>query len=326
MDRPHIHIIRAEDEDMRLDRWFAKHFPDLSHAALEKLLRTGQIRLEGGRTKANIRIERGQKLRVPPLRLKTPAKKAKASISKEAIEKLHNAILHKDEHLIAINKWAGLAVQGGSKVGLHLDAMLDELRFGAGERPRLIHRLDRETSGLLLLARSRKTADYMTKLFSSRKIEKLYWGLTYGVPRPAKGMCQLPLIKRLIGKVERIIIAEKNEQDAQKAVTLYSMIAHAGQHMAWLAFQPRTGRKHQIRVHAAALDIPLVGDNKYGSKEPPGGEIGEGLHLHARTLRFPHPAGGMVEITAPLQGGMAQSWKVLGFADDAENPFQEMHI
>ncbi|MGF1610016.1 MAG: RluA family pseudouridine synthase [Kiloniellales bacterium] len=309
----------AEDTELRLDRWFRKHFPGLGHGRLEKLLRTGQIRVDGKRVKAGLRLQGGQVVRVPPLggsEAGAPAARPARAVavpSEDALRRLRDSVLYLDDWVIAIDKPAGLAVQGGSGQKTHLDAMLDGLRFEAAERPRLVHRLDKDTSGVLLLARNRQTARALTAAFKGQAVRKTYWAAVAGVPQPPRGRIDLPLGKQARGAGERTA-AEAAE--GQPAVTLYAVAARAGRTAAWLVLRPLTGRTHQLRVHCAAIGHPILGDGKYGGKVAfPGTLPGlRQLQLHAREIALPHPADGTtLRVTAPLPAHMEQTWQALRF-------------
>jgi len=313
------------EDGMRLDRWFAAHYPGLSHVRLQKLLRTGQVRVDGGRAKANMRIEGGQEIRVPPL--PEPAAETAAPsekpLTERDIEFVRGLVIHKDDDIIALNKPAGLAVQGGSGTTEHLDRLLDGLTFDKTERPRLVHRLDKDTSGVMLLARSRDAAAKLGRALKHRGARKLYWALVIGVPKPGQGEINLSLIKRGGRGDERVHPAEPDDPEAKRAVTRYAILERAGRSLSWLAMTPITGRTHQLRAHAAAIGHPIVGDGKYGGAEAhPGGEIPRKLHLHARRLTIPHPRGGMFDISAPLPEHMRKTWKLFGFdRQDDRDPF-----
>ncbi len=334
MSGVHQRQVKAQDDGLRLDRWFRQYFPGLTQGRLEKLLRRGLVRVNGKRAKSSARVMTGQLVRIPP---EVPTDK-KSPLAKQAIKQvgipdqlvaqLEGAIIHRDKHLLVLNKPAGLAVQGGSKTRLHIDAALPALQGDAVEPPRLVHRLDRDTSGLLLLARDRKTAQTLTRYFARREIEKIYWGLVYGVSRPSRGSIFVPLAKRAASDGgERVRPVEKDAPDAMKAHTDFIEIARVGQRFSWLAFQPHTGRTHQIRAHAAAIGHPLVGDRKYriaSENEDIGGILPKKLHLHARSIMMPHPAGGMFSCAAPLCDHMAETWDMLNFnLQDADMPFGE---
>jgi 23S rRNA pseudouridine955/2504/2580 synthase len=316
--------VAEDDGDIRLDRWFRRHFPELGHGRLEKLLRTGQVRLDGRRAKASDRVAPGQLVRVPPLgampaapRLETPLPRPRDAAM------LQRAVLHIDDDVIVINKPPGLAVQGGTGTERHLDAMLDALRFGA-DRPRLVHRLDRDTSGVLVLARSAAAASALARAFRDKASLKLYWAAVVGLPKPRRGRIDQKLAK-LPGHAGERVAAD--EQEGKRAVTYYRTVSHAGDKLAWLALQPITGRTHQLRAHCVALGTPILGDGKYGAAaaHPAGVPNARKLHLHARALSLPHPRGGRLEVTAPLPPHMKETWAFFGF-DEAEDvhPFAEL--
>ncbi len=307
--------VSSGDAGMRLDRWFRTHYPALKHGQLQKLLRTGQIRVDGGRAKANARLEEGQTVRVPPMdRATAKAETSAAGISLDDARFVQSLVIHKDDRVLAINKPPGLAVQGGTKTRRHLDALLDGLKFKESERPRLVHRLDKDTSGVLLLARDRKTAAALGDALKAREATKTYWGLIKGVPSPDRGEIALPLIKKGGAQAERMHVADEDEDDAQHAVSRYAVIDVAGRKFCWAALWPLTGRTHQLRVHMAAIGHPIIGDGKYGGQDAhPGGEIGNMLHLHAREIDIPHPAGGRLKVSAPLPEHMLKTWKLLNF-------------
>ncbi len=315
--------VTSSEDGMRLDRWFRARFPGVGHGALQKLLRTGQVRLDGGRAKANARVAAGQLIRVPPLDDQTAHRKQRRQSTVSAADRdlIRSLVLHRDEHVIVLNKPAGLATQGGSKTDRHIDGMLDGLIFDGDERPRLVHRLDRDTSGALLLARTRKVAAALAKSFQSRETEKTYWALVAGVPRPEQGRIDLAIVKAGKEGDQRMKPARPRDADAQKAVTVFATVDHAGRRFSWLALSPLTGRTHQLRVHMEAIGHPVVGDGKYRGEPEPGGTDHEGwegiddmLHLHARALRLPHPGGkGELEVRAPLPEHMQRTWQLLGF-------------
>ncbi|MGQ9369714.1 RluA family pseudouridine synthase [Azospirillum sp. ST 5-10] len=320
--------VTADEADVRLDRWFRRHFPDLTHGHLQRLLRTGQVRVDGKRAEANTRLAAGQSVRVPPLTVPGDAaarpRPAAPALGRGEVEALQARVLYKDEDVIAIDKPAGLAVQGGTGTSKHLDAMLDALRFGAAERPRLVHRLDKDTSGVLLLARSAFAASRLTEMFRGRDVRKIYWAATVGVPKPFQGKIDLPLAKEGSARGERVAA---DAEDGKRAVSLYSVVEHAGKNAAFVALWPLTGRTHQLRVHMAAIGTPILGDGKYGGAGAflPGAEVAKKLHLHARRLILPHPRGGRtIDVTAPLCEHMAATWRYLGFsANLREDPFAD---
>lgn len=320
--------IAAEEAAQRLDRWFRRHYPGLTHGRLEKLLRTGQIRVDGKRAKAALRLEPGQRIRVPPLEADAarPPQPAPTPVPKSESARLKSLVLYRDDDVIAINKPSGLAVQGGTGTPHHLDAMLDALRYDAAERPRLVHRLDKDTAGVLVLARNVRSAASLAAAFRTKAVVKIYWALVSGVPKPPSGRVDLAIAKRAGRGGERVGGLDAFIPDARHAVTDYAVLDVAGKMVAWIALRPQTGRTHQLRVHCAHLGTPVLGDGKYGGRAafPAIGQAVSGLHLHARRIALPHPKGGMIEITAPLVEPMRAAWAFLGFDPDADtDPFAE---
>jgi len=305
--------VGAGDADVRLDRWLRRELPDVPYGQLAKWLRTGQIRVDGRRAKPGQRLAAGQTVRLPPhtAPVAPPPRAVEVAVDAAQAAELQASVLYRDEALIAINKPSGLAVQGGSKTTRHLDGMLDALRFGATERPRLVHRLDKDTSGVLLLARDAAAARRLTALFRHRDVVKVYWALVAGVPAERAGLIDLALTKTPGRGGEKM----RPAAGGQSAATRYTVIDQAGQRAAWLALNPLTGRTHQLRAHCAALGTPIVGDGKYGGQAAFIAGLARRLHLHARSLAFPHPLSGEpMEITAPLGGHCAESWEKLGFS------------
>ena len=323
----------ADDEvGMRLDRWLKVHAPGLGHVQAQKLVRTGQVRVDGRRAKAGQRLDQGQEIRLPPnldrAKELTASEKKTVFLSSAETEDIIGRVLHRDDHLIVLNKPAGLAVQGGSKTVRHLDGMLDVLRFGSDERPRLVHRLDRDTSGVLVLARTRKAASFLTRSFGGREARKVYWAAVHGWPRPQEGVIDVPLAKQGGRGMEKMAAAEEGE--GKRATTFYRVQDHAGHRVSWLIMEPLTGRTHQLRAHAAHLGHPILGDGKYGDPssvlEGMEGVVENKLHLHARALRMPHPAGGMFEAVAPLPRHMEKTWAFFGFDERVVfDPFETSH-
>jgi len=304
----------ARDEDgIRLDRWFKRRYPALTHGRLEKLLRTGQIRLDGKRAKSADRVAAGQAVRVPPQVVNEPVEEApKPQPRQDKRGSLEDAILYMDKTVIVLNKPPGLATQGGSGLTQHVDGMLDQLTFEKKQRPRLVHRLDRDTSGVLVIARTVPAAAALAKSLAQRDASKIYWALTRGVPKPKRGTIRAALAKEGARGHERMEISA--DEDAKRAVTEYEVVDYAGGDFAWVAAKPVTGRTHQIRVHLASLGTPIVGDFKYGAQAARGkGAIADKLHLHAREIDIAHPDGGRLKVTAPLPAHMMASWKLLGF-------------
>ncbi len=317
----HIRV-DADEAEQRLDRWFKRHYPGLGHGRLEKLLRTGQVRLDGRRAKAGDRLEAGQEIRVPPMgdahlpRQKAPRPRVSAADARS----LRARVLYEDADIIAIDKPPGLAVQGGSKTTRHLDAMLDALADKGAERPRLVHRLDRDTSGVLALARSARAAAWLGKAFRGRRVGKLYWALVVGEPERDEGRIDLALAKTGRAGGERMAA----DDAGRPAVTDFRVIDRVGRQAAWLALRPRSGRTHQLRVHCAAIGTPILGDGKYGGRGAflAGAGLSRSLHLHARALELTRPDGKVLRITAPLPEHMRETWRLFGFdADDDSDPF-----
>ncbi len=309
--------VAAADAGVRLDRWLKARLPGVPHGALLKLIRTGQVRVDGGRAKHNQRLETGQAVRIPPVSPRPDrAREArpKAKVSDEDERFLRSIILHQDDDIFVLNKPPGLPVQGGTGTDRHLDGMLDALAED-GERPRLVHRLDKDTSGVLVLARNAPAARALTGSFRGRETEKLYWGLVKGLPERHEGTIDLA-IEKLPGKSGEKMVASKG---GKRAITHYKLVERAGHEAAWLAMMPITGRTHQLRVHMAAIGTPIVGDGKYGGREAfLTGSISRNLHLHARSITFPHPGkSGKVAVTAPLPRHMAATWKWLDFDESA---------
>ena len=305
--------VKATDAGMRLDRWFAREIPTLTHARLQKLLRTGQVRVNGGRVAAGVRLEEGQVIRIPPM----PGLEEHSGrpgprpvvVTDADTRDLQARVLYRDKDVIALNKPAGLAVQGGTSTTRHLDGMLEALQFDAAERPKLVHRLDRDTSGVLLLARNARAATALTKAFGGRHIEKTYWALTMGVPKPREGTIDLALAKAT-GPTGREKMEESEEGD--DATTDYRVVENV-RRAAWVELWPRTGRTHQLRAHMAAIGTPIVGDHKYGGVEAKLPGISPKLHLHAAAIALRLPSGKDVRITAPLPEHMAETWALFGF-------------
>ena len=318
-----VETIRVgEDEaDMRLDRWFRVHFPEVGYSYLQKLLRSGQVRVNSKRAQANDRLESGFEIRVPAI-VRLPKKKgsglkAPPGVSKGDRNAIENMILYEDQHVLVLNKPFGLAVQGGTGTKKHIDGMLEHMsgRFG-GERPRLVHRIDRDTTGILLVALTRDAAAKLGRTFQTRSAAKTYWALVNGVPKPAQGKIEAALVKASGPEGDRVRKALPGEQAvAMHATTHYSVIDHVARKAAWVSLKPVTGRQHQLRAHMHMIGHPIVGDNKYeGDVNMPAENIDKKLHLHARRLIIPHPkTGAKLDITAPLPEHMKATWEVLGF-------------
>ena len=317
-----VEQIKVEDGEagMRLDRWFKSHFPGLGFAQLQKLLRSGQVRVDGGRVKADTRVQPGQLVRIPPLTV--DRKGGDGNLTGKTIrgqgdaEVLAKMLLHEDPKVFVFNKPAGLAVQGGSGVSRHVDDMLEAWRNNKGEKPRLVHRLDRDTSGVLVVARTRLAAMKLAEAFRGRDAQKTYWALVKGVPKQREGRISSWLVKEPTPDGDRVRVARHGEKGADHAISNYRIVEQAGQSLSWLEMEPHTGRTHQLRVHALQIGCPIIGDPKYFEAdinwEFPGG-LQNRLHLHARRIVIPHPDGGVIDVTAPMPPHMRQSWNLLGF-------------
>jgi 23S rRNA pseudouridine955/2504/2580 synthase len=319
--------VTDEDGESRLDRWFRRHYPTLAHGRLEKLLRTGQVRVDGKRAKSGDRVSPGQTIRVPPLDMssdKAPGSTSPPHLKPQDEAALRDYVIHRDDHAIVLNKPPGLAVQGGSNTTRHVDGLLDGLRFGSDERPRLVHRLDKDTSGVLLIARTAAAAAFFTRAFRDKTTRKVYWAIVAGLPSLRQGRIDVSLTKGGPHGRERV----HADDDGKDAVTYYSVVDSAGDRASWLALLPLTGRTHQLRAHCAAIGTPILGDGKYGGAAAhiPGGAAAHRLHLHARALEIPHPAGFTLKVTAPLPPHMRRIWEFLGFAGDAPDPFEELDL
>ncbi|MDD5587234.1 MAG: RluA family pseudouridine synthase [Alphaproteobacteria bacterium] len=315
-----------DEAGLRLDRWFKRHFPALSHGPLQKMLRTGQIRIDGKRTIASYRLQTGQELRVPPPLLESDGACGPAKVKLRTIRNadwFRDLVLYEDDDVIALNKPAGLAVQGGTGLRENLDDALTVFSKDGKTKPKLVHRLDRETSGVLLVARTDFAAAKLTAAFRNRDTKKIYWAVTVGVPKPLQGRIDVPLVKR----GEKIIAVGKSGEDgAKSASTLYKVVESVSGKAAFVALWPLTGRTHQLRVHLAHAGTPILGDRLYGDEGPPGlpkKEIGAGLHLHARRLVLPHPRKGVIDVTAPLGKALLKTFRWFGFDENVEADFGE---
>ncbi len=305
--------VGIDDDGIRLDRWFKRHMADVSFNTVSRWARTGQIRVDGARATPGDRIASGQVIRVPPAEAPKPARARpqRPQLSDEQIDFARAMVIHQDGSAIVLNKPPGLATQGGTKTIEHVDALLDALQFEAEGRPKLVHRLDKDTSGALLLARSARAAAFFAKHFSGRTARKRYWALVVGIPEIEDGFIDLPIGKQPGTGGEKMHV---DEAEGQPARTRYRVIERAGNRAAWVELQPLTGRTHQLRVHMAAIGHPIVGDGKYGGQEAfLTGGVSRKMHLHARRIRIDHPDGDRLDVTAPLPTHFAETLSTLGF-------------
>ena len=305
--------VQPDDNDVRLDRWFKRHLPQVGFATVSRWARTGQIRVDGKRAKPEDRLVAGQLLRVPPggEQPRAKAAKPKVELTDEQVAEAEAMVIVKTPSAIVLNKPPGLATQGGTKTHSHVDGLLDAFVEGEGPRPRLVHRLDKDTSGVLLIARTPGSAAFFSKRFSGRSAKKIYWALVVGVPDVAEGTIDAPLAKQPGTGGEKMHVSEEAGLPAR---TRWRLVERAGNRTAWIELQPLTGRTHQLRVHMAALGHPIVGDGKYGGPEAfLTGGISRKLHLHARRIRIDAPDGGSIDVSAELPSHFAESLATLGF-------------
>ncbi len=315
-----LYTVSEDEAGMRLDRWFKHHLPQVTFAYLNKLTRTGQVRVSGGRVKTSTRLVQGQEIRVPPLAFdKRPADMPKGEakpLTPEEQRFFESMVLFEDRDLYVLNKPPGFAVQGGTKTFRHLDGLLMGMAGRNGERPLLAHRLDRDTSGVIVVAKRRSVASALGKLFATRAVKKTYWAIVKGVPKPLQGKIDVELAKSQGPEGDRVRVSDKDDENARRAVTFYSVVDKAAPVAAWVTLKPVTGRQHQLRAHMAHIGTPIMGDEKYGGLAGMPEEIPRKLHLHARRIIFPHPREGTVDISAPLPAHMLESMRILGFDPD----------
>ena len=303
--------VAPDDEDIRLDRWFKRHLPEIGFATVSRWARTGQIRVDGKRAKPEDRLAAGQVLRVPPGGDIPKAKPKRREPTAEQLAAAEAMLIHRTDAALVLNKPPGLATQGGTGTHLHVDGLLDAFAEEDEPRPRLVHRLDKDTSGVLLVARTPGSAAFFSKRFSGRSAKKIYWALVVGVPDVHEGTVDAPLAKQPGTGGEKMHV---NEEDGQPARTRYRVLDRAGNRAAWVELQPLTGRTHQLRVHMAAIGHPIVGDGKYGGQDAfLTGSISRKMHLHARRLIIDAPGGGTIDVTAELPEHFAASMDQLGF-------------
>ncbi len=303
--------VSAKDSDCRLDRWFKRYYPELKHGTLQKLLRGKNIRVNGKKAFTGLRVFEGDEIRIPTLKARDTSKKQYVLSDKE-VKLIQSCVIYKDEEMIVLNKPAGLAVQGGSKQTQHVDRLLEGLQENE-ERPKLVHRLDKETSGILVLARTSKVAQKLSRDFQTHKIQKVYWAIVEGCPRRDHGKVEVPLLKRTkkgLSQESRI-----DDETRQQAISLYRVVDTVPNRVSWLELRPLTGRKHQLRAHCAYLGTPILGDDKYGENSKKYWEEGlpKRMYLHARSIKIPHTKKGTIEIYAPLPKEMKKSFEFFGF-------------
>jgi 23S rRNA pseudouridine955/2504/2580 synthase len=316
--------VKADEEGVRLDRWFKRRWPHLNHVQLQKLLRTGQVRVDGSRAKADMRLVAGAQVRVPPLPAASERPDGeRQELAPRDIAYAKSLVLYEDEEVLALNKPSGLAVQGGTKTTKHVDRLLSA--WGEGmERPRLVHRLDRDTSGVLLLGKSPSAAARLAGAFAKRRARKTYWAIVAGVPKPSEGLIELALVKKGVGDRELVRPAGPREPGAEPAETEFVTVSRAGQRVAFMALRPLTGRTHQLRAHMLAIGHPILGDPKYADEASAALSEGLKLQLHARRIELDHPGGGRLIVEAPLSPEMKAGFERFGFDphEAAEEPFQ----
>lgn len=340
MSKVQMITVTADEAEQRFDRFLRKRFPQLGQGRIEKMCRKGELRLDGGRVKPAARVAEGQSVRVPPLPdgpAPTPA--SPKGIDDDAARAIRQAVIWKDDHIIALNKPPGLATQGGTKQTVHLVQLAEALKFDRDDAPRVVHRLDKDTSGLILLARTGRAATALSKMFQSRETLKTYWAAVAGVPRPRMATIRYGLVKAGGRGAEKMFCvhpeAVKTTEGAKRATTDYTVIESAAQRAAWVALRPITGRTHQLRAHMAEMGHPIVGDGKYGGNDLTnegdgwgsqlGGEVSRKLHLHARSMALPHPMNPSqkLNLVAPLPEHMDRTWSFFGWraSDAPSDPF-----
>jgi 23S rRNA pseudouridine955/2504/2580 synthase len=318
--------VTADEANMRVDRFLEARFPGLSYSHIQRVVRKGELRVDGKRADSKDRLSEGQSVRIPPLHLDAPKKSSGLSEAEQkTLAALKEMTLFEDDDVLVLNKPAGLAVQGGSGTTRHVDQMLEVMRDSKGQKPRLVHRLDKETAGCLLVAKTRFAASALTGSFRSRSARKIYWAMVAGVPKPKQGRISTYLAKEEAEDDSYMRIAEHGDEGASHAVTYYAVVETAAQKLAWVSLKPVTGRTHQLRAHMEHIGHPIVGDPKYFDVENwelPGG-LQKRLHLLARRITIPHPRGGVIDATAPLPPHMAQSWNLLGMDMSRFDPIED---
>ncbi len=321
--------VAENEDDIRLDRWLKRRFPGLTQGQVEKLLRKGEIRVDGSRAKSNTRLKAGQSVRVPPMpsgdSRKPKTEERIENISPQDAEFIRSLVLYEDKDVIIINKPSGLAVQGGTKTSRHVDALSAALVGPEDEKPKLVHRLDKDTSGVLVLAKNASVAADLGKHFRSRSLEKTYWAVIHGMPNPSEGELRGWMIKGAGRGEDKETMrgAQHGERGAVFAITDYKVVSNAAQRACWIALKPLTGRKHQLRYHMSEIGHSIIGDYKYTcERETPSG-VSYGLHLHARALRLPSKSGKPIEVIAPMSPQMEETFELFGFHEsEAGDPFE----
>ena len=319
--------VGADESGMRVDRFFEAKFPGLSFSHIQRIVRKGEVRVNGKRVDTKDRLELGQQVRIPPLALSAPKRSTLSSDDEKTRDFLKSITLHEDADVMVLNKPMGLSVQGGSGTTRHIDGMLEVLRQPGvdGQRPRLVHRIDKDTAGCLLVAKTRFAAAALAKTFRTRSARKIYWALVAGVPKPRQGRISTYLAKEELEEDSFMRVAQHGEEGAAHAVTYYAVVETSAQTLAWVSMKPVTGRTHQLRAHMAHVGNPIVGDPKYFQIENwqlPGG-LQNRLHLLARRIVVPHPRGGTIDVSAPLPPHMQQSWNLLGLDAARYDPIVE---
>jgi 23S rRNA pseudouridine955/2504/2580 synthase len=310
--------VDAGEDGVRLDRWFKRRWPHLNHIQIQKLARSGQIRVDGARAKPEQRLAAGSQVRVPPLP-DAPDPDERKAISERDARFARSLVLYEDEEVLALNKPAGLAVQGGTKTSHHIDRLLSA--WGEGlERPRLVHRLDRDTSGVLILGKTPGAAARLSGAFAKRRAQKTYWAIVAGNPKPSEGVIELHLAKKGVGDRELVVPTDPKDPRGDPAETEYVTISRAAHRAAWMALRPHTGRTHQLRAHMKAIGHPILGDPKYGDDKSAELSPGLKLQLHARRVTLPHPSAGMISVEAPLSPEMKAGFERFGFDEHEADP------
>ena len=315
-------FVDAGEDGVRLDRWFKRRWPHLNHIQLQKLTRSGQIRVDGARAKPDTRLTAGAQVRVPPLP-EAPPQRAKGELDARDAAFIRSLVIYEDEEVLALNKPSGLAVQGGTKTSNHVDRLLSA--WGEGlDRPRLVHRLDRDTSGVLVLGKSPQAAAQLAGAFAKRRARKIYWAIVAGFPKPGEGVLDQPLVKKGVGDREMMVPADPKDERAETAETEFVTIARAGPRAAWMALWPHTGRTHQLRAHMLAMGHPILGDPKYNDETSRGLSEGLKLQLHARRLILPHPSRGTLVLEAPISKELKAGFERFGFqqGEAEQDPFK----